>query len=235
MREVDKVIGENEKIFWEGKPVFWPYLLSDNARQVTVGFIILLFMIPFIVGGFTFKNFYQLTQFSTVNEQMPSQINGFASMFSSMWIVGLIPFIFIALNLIVGNTIYRIFLYKHLHYVITDKRIIIQKGVVGRDFKYIDFDKVTNSEVIVSFWDKLLNKNTGSILISSPTSFIASKEGQQIPIPDSISNIENPYEVSKFFNKVSYDVKTDIEYPNQFRPTENPGYKTNYDPNKKEQ
>jgi hypothetical protein len=30
--------------------------------------------------------------------------------------------------------------------------------------------------------------------------------------------------------KVSFDVKTDINYPNKLRPNENPGYNVDYNP-----
>ncbi len=50
--------------------------------------------------------------------------------------------------------------------------------------------------------------------------------------PYIISNIENPYDVFKFFKKVSHAVKTDIHFPNLYRPDINPGYKTRYGQNK---
>lgn len=130
--------------------------------------------------------------------------------------------------MLIGVHIYKWLLYKHLYYAITDKRIIIQKGVIGRDFEYIDFDQVTNSEVSVGFWDKVLKQNSGSILVSSAGSFACTRQGQQISKPYTVSNIENPYEVFKFFKKASFDVKADINYPNALRPTENKGYQTDY-------
>ena len=40
--------------------------------------------------------------------------------------------------------IYPILNFFVTHYAITDKRVIIQNGIIGRDFKIIDFDKITN-------------------------------------------------------------------------------------------
>ena len=109
----------------------------------------------------------------------------------------------------------------------------MQKGLIGRDFEYIDFDQITNAEVSVGFWDKAVGKTSGSILISSAGSFTVTRQGEQVAKPYTISNVDNPYEVFKFFKKVSHDIKTNIEYPNKLRPSENPGYQSNYDPNKK--
>ncbi|MCA9386301.1 hypothetical protein KC717_06675, partial [Candidatus Dojkabacteria bacterium] len=69
--------------------------------------------------------------------------------------------------------------------------------------------------------------NSGSIFIS--TLGIALPRGKNgIGASNTLHNIENPYEVFKFIKKVSHDIKTDIEYPNELRPKNNPGYNTDY-------
>jgi len=40
--------------------------------------------------------------------------------------------------------------------------------------------------------------------------------------------LENPYNIAKNLQKLSYDVKTDVQYPNSLRPDENNGYGTVY-------
>jgi hypothetical protein len=45
---------------------------------------------------------------------------------------------------------------------------------------------------------------------------------------DTFKAIENPYAVFKQLKQVSMDIRTDIQYPNQYRPEDNPGYKTKY-------
>lgn len=126
-----------------------------------------------------------------------------------------------------GPPIYNLLVYKKTYNAITNRRVIIQKGVIGRDFEFLDFDKITSANVNVGLFDKLFGGNTGSILVSTPSSFTQGRNGP-VPTPTALRNIVNPYEVYKFFEKVSYDTKTDIEYPNQLRPENNPGYHTNY-------
>ena len=41
-------------------------------------------------------------------------------------------------------------------------------------------------------------------------------------------DLENPYELYTKIQKTVLDIQTDIEFPNAYRPTENPGYTTNY-------
>lgn len=212
MREIDKVIDKNEKILWEGSPSFWPFVLGGSIGTVIIGIIWMIFLIPFMA-------------MAIFDILFGSHVFGFGIL--------LMPHFWVGLFLIFGIPIYQKLVYKHTHYAITDKRIIFQKGLIGRDFQILDFDKITNAEVNVGISDKLFNKgNSGSIILSSAGSVAYTSRGAYLR-PYVIRNIENPYEAFKFLKKVSHDVKTDIEYPNEFRPKSNPGYNTDYDTNKK--
>jgi membrane protein YdbS with pleckstrin-like domain len=130
--------------------------------------------------------------------------------------------------------IYRALLYPHILYLITDKRIIFQAGLIGRDFEFVDYDKIENSGVDVGLLDKILGKNTGSISIYAnrlQTVTHYSKNGSSVAtqnIPFVLSHVNDPYTVFGFLKKTSFDVKADINYPNALRPEQNPGYGTNY-------
>lgn len=213
MREIEKVLDQNEKIFWEGVPSFWPFLFGGSIVTTIFGLFWMVILIPFIVTA-------------VIDIFFGSHIFGFG--------IFLLPHFWIGLGLVFGIPIYQVLVYKHTYYSITDKRVIIQKGWIGRDFEAVDFDQITNAEVNVGIFDKLFgNHDTGSILISSAGTLTYTRNGAASK-PYTIRNITNPYEVFKFFKKVSHDVKTDIQYPNKLRPQENPGYQTNYEPQKKE-
>jgi len=49
MRELDKVLDQNEKVFWEGKPKFWSFFLGSSAIMIIFGLVWLIFLIPFMV------------------------------------------------------------------------------------------------------------------------------------------------------------------------------------------
>lgn len=210
MRELDKVLDENEKVFWEGKPKFWPFLLGGSIFTMIFGLFWMLFLIPFV--GFAI--------FDIISG---SHILGFG--------IFLLPHFWIGFFLVFGIPIYQILVYKHVYYAITNKRVLFQKGLIGRDFEIVDFDQITNAEVNVGLFDKLFGGNSGSILISTAGS--AAHERRDLVLkPYTLRNIKNPYNVFKFFKKVSHAVKTDIQFPNQYRPSKNPGYKTSYNPKK---
>ncbi len=198
MRELDKVLDKKEKVLWGGKPKFWPFFFS----AVSISLFGLVFM---FFGLFAFL------------EAMKTGDVGLL----------LFPHFWIGLAFFIGAPAYKFFVYSKTHYAITDKRVIVQGGLIGRDFQLIDFDQITNAEVNVGVLDKLFGSSSGSILLSSAGTLTYSRNGQ-IAKPYTFSNVPNPYEVFKFFKKVSHDVKTDINYPNKFRPKTNPGYKTKY-------
>ena len=209
MRELDKVLDQNEKVFWEGKPKFWPFLLGGSIITIIFGLFWMVFLIPFIV-------------IAAINISQGGLFG---------WGIFLLPHFWVGIVLVFGIPIYQILVYKHVYYAITNKRVLFQKGLIGRDFEMVDFDQITNTEVDVGVLDKLFGGGSGSILISTAGSFTYTRRGA-VQKPYTISHIDNPYEVFKFFKKVSHAVKTDIQFPNKYRPETNPGYGTDYNPNK---
>lgn len=202
MRELDKILDQNEKVFWEGKPKFWPFFLSGFAGAI-FGIIFLVLGGYFIAIGIANGNYLFI----------------------------LFPHFWIGVGIVFGTPIYKALVYKHTYYAVTNKRVLLQKGLIGRDFEMVDFDQITNSEVNVGVLDKLFGNGSGSIIISTAGSFTYTRRGATQK-PYTLSHIENPYEVFKFVKKVSHAVKTDIHYPNKYRPKTNPGYKTDYNPKK---
>jgi hypothetical protein len=208
VRELDKVIEKSEKILWESKPNFIAFIFGSSLPVMIFGLVWLLIAFPFVL----------VSLFSLLTGNF---IASFAVLFFN-------PMLWIGILLFFGMPIYFYLAYHYIDYAITSKRVIIQRGIIGRDFDMVDFDQISNATVNVGLMDKLLGKNTGSIYIYTPGSVAYTKQGA-VPRPFILSSVVNPYEVFKFFKKVSFDVKTDIEYPNQFRPKSNPGYNTKID------
>lgn len=205
MKEYLQILDQNEKILWEGNPKFLPFV-AKSFITLPFGLFYLLFSI-FWTG-------------SAYSMGAPLLFVLFGS-----------PFIIIGALITFGPIIYSTLVYKHVHYLITDKRVIVQGGIVGRDFKTIDFDMIQNAEVNVGIFDKLFGQNSGSINISTagmitPNTNTIFQSHNFYRSPYTISNVENPYKVFEFLKRTSHNVKTDIEYPNALRPQDNPGYKT---------
>lgn len=59
--------------------------------------------------------------------------------------------------------------YKNRYYAYTNKRIIIRSGIIGIDYKSLEFKTLTATTVNVTFLDKVLCRNTGNLRFGSPS------------------------------------------------------------------
>lgn len=119
----------------------------------------------------------------------------------------------------------KLFSYGNTRYAFTNRRIMIRSGFIGTHFKSIDYDKISDIEVTVNFIERALH--VGTIKFFSGRT--QTDDGTTTKLYDVWEAIPNPYEVFKKVKQVSVDIKTDYNYPNALRPTNNPGYNTAYD------
>lgn len=197
MNQLDTVLNKNERLVWSGKPKFWPFILS-YVSVLSIVFVLVLLLAIGIRSSAT----------------GPNDISGA----SNTLILSVIAIIILSTALIVQY-------WRVVFYGVTDKRVIFQSGIIGRNFTFVDYDKIENAIVNIGIINKIFK--TGSIRIFSGR--MGGRYGET-PMYDSLSNVTNPYDVFKLFEKTEYDVKTDINYPNKYRPEDNPGYNTKYDP-----
>ena len=132
-----------------------------------------------------------------------------------LWFI--IPFFAIHLAPVwiwIGNIIKAVAEIKNIEYAITDKRVIVRSGMVGIDFKFINHTEIDSVNVKVSFVDKLCK--VGDVYINSTSNSAV------------LFDLTDPYYVAKNLQKLSFDVKTDVQYPNAMRPDDNNGYHTTY-------
>ncbi len=93
--------------------------------------------------------------------------------------------------------------YKNTYYAYTNKRVIIRKGIFGVDYKSLDMSMIGAVTVNVSFLDKILRKNTGSIGFGSMASPIGGQNASLFRFAD----ILMPYETYKEIKSVIDDFK----------------------------
>lgn len=103
-------------------------------------------------------------------------------------IVGVIVII---LGIIISNMAY-----SRTYYAITNKRVIIQSGIIGRDFKSIDFDRMQNVSVNVGLLGVIFKVGTIRIFTGELES-TGGKNPQMKPKYDTFDYIQSPYEVLK--------------------------------------
>ena len=73
--------------------------------------------------------------------------------------------------------------YKNLYYAYTDKRLIVRSGMIGVDYRSLEYKDVTMSSADVGLLDK--GSGTGTIRFKSPSASIT------------FSYVKEPYELMK--------------------------------------
>ncbi len=199
MDSIDSILAADEHILWRGKPNKKSYILASVFKMLPLVIIWLAFDSTFIVVIVT----------NMVNGNMPLGLLGFIIPF---FLLHLMP-VWIWLKGIAKSA----FELKNIEYAITDRRIIIRSGVVGIDFKSLNYVEMEGVNVKVGLIDKL-NK-VGDIYINATKNSAV------------LYDIENPYAISRNLQKIMMDIKADVHYPNAFRPENNPGYSSTYQDN----
>ncbi|MBI1936387.1 PH domain-containing protein [Candidatus Woesearchaeota archaeon] len=94
--------------------------------------------------------------------------------------------------------------YRLLAYAITNHRAIIQSGIIGADYKSIDYDKIQEIKVDVDLLGKIFN--TGNIdFKTAGVNVVQTKYGQTVaPGGNVMGCIENPYELAKKIKEISH-------------------------------
>lgn len=96
--------------------------------------------------------------------------------------------------------------YKNRFFAYTDRRILIRGGIIGIDYKSLEFKSLTATVVNVSLLDKLVRKNTGSIKFGSAASPVLSiwsgHSNQYI-----FQHLEKPYDVLREIKEYMSDHK----------------------------
>lgn len=196
---IEDVLNDDEKVLWRGKPNAKSYIWAAIVKMLPIALIWLIVDGGFIVG----------ISIGMSSGKMPLALLGF-----------IIPFFLIHLTPVwiwIANTVKAVREVKNLEYAVTDKRIIIRSGVIGIDFKFINYTEIDSVNVKVGLIDKIFK--VGDIYINSSVN------------SGVLWDVSNPYGVGRALQKVTTDIKSDIHYPNALRPDNNPGYKTEYSKN----
>ena len=106
--------------------------------------------------------------------------------------------------------IWSILSYRVTHYAITNERAVIQSGVIGRDFRSIDYDKVQNASVDVGLIGVIFRVGTVKIFTGELIG-TGGKHGTSIqPKYDGFVNVEEPYNVLKLLQTSSSRRKKEL-------------------------
>lgn len=120
-----------------------------------------------------------------------------------------------------GNAITANRRWKNTMYYVTDRRIIIQSGFLDRELQTVYYKEIRDVNLRVGLLDKLLA--VGDIHFD-----VGHVDRKGRALTKAFLDVEKPHEVYTRIQKIVMDIQTDVEFPNAYRPENNPGYNTKY-------
>lgn len=201
-----------ESIIWSGKPKKSAYIINKLALRFPFVILWLFFDLVFI---------FTLGMKPLTNSGMLF----FIIMFFGMHLLPV--WIWIADAVTASRK------WKKTKYYVTDKRIIIQNGFIAENYQTIYYKDIKNVNLHIGVIDKLLG--VGDINFSFGTTIninnnTNSNVNYNFNYSTAFLDVEDYKELFPKVQKIILDIQSDIEYPNQFRPENNPGYNTKYNP-----
>lgn len=190
-----------ENVLWSGKPKKGAFILNSVLSMLPIA------LLWGAIDGFIIS--------TVMKSGMPAQMYGF-----------LIPFFAIHLFPVwiwLSNVLTASKRWQNTNYYVTDKRIVMQSGFVNMNYQTIYYKDIKNVNLRVGIIDRMLGVGDVTIDLGA---YVAGDNVRRVS--HTFFDIENPQEVYSRLQKIVLDIQTDIEYPNAYRPDENPGYNTKY-------
>ena len=188
-----------EQVIWSSKPKRNAFIINKVLSMLPIA------MIWLVLDGYVFG------QTLSVGGQMLGFMIPFA-------ILHLFP-----VWLWLGNAITANRRWKNTVYYVTDRRILIQTGVLSQDVQSIYYRDIKNVDLRIGALDRLLG--VGDIYFDLGYYHSGGKTKVHYK---AFLDLEDVHQVYTKVQKVIMDIQTDIEFPNAYRPEENPGYSTKY-------
>ncbi len=105
---------------------------------------------------------------------------------------------------VVFTFLFQYFAYRNKFYTVTNKRFIIQKGILGIDFSSIPIYAVQYVAVNVSVIDKMLRKGTGSITFGTVSTPVTAGTAAKFAYADITEVYENYKNIKELVDKSEY-------------------------------
>jgi len=122
--------------------------------------------------------------------------SAFVGIFIGAFLKSIIFAIVAGITIFIVGIILANMAYTRTHYAITNKRAIIQKGIIGRDFKSIDYDRMQNVSVDVGILGVIFK--VGSVKIfTGEMETVGGKHPRIQAKYDRFNYVASPYEVLK--------------------------------------
>ena len=206
--ELLALIDKNEKILWQGKPDKTCFLLEAVFNP----FLIIAFLWGAIDFGF-------ITAVLHTKNNMPTG-------------AGLIFIFFFAIHLMpvwiyLFGVLFSVLRFKNASFAITEQAVYISHGVFTQNYERKPFTEMSHVNLSRGIFDQWLG--VGDVVLTSTHDSIPVAGRRYMPFGSTnICDIRDYMNVYQLVKRLQTDIYADTMYPNDLRPKENHGYKTDY-------
>lgn len=184
----EPILGNDEIVIEIFKP--------NKIREVLIRCIVSsLFLLLFGGGLFTFGLLGVLGVVQFTADVLDAEGNVIGTQPDPLGALPILIFGGAILLFILVNIVINIVAYKKKWFCYTNKRIIVRNGVIGVDYKTLDYELIGGISVNVSFLDKLVKPETGTISFASAASPVY--QNNKGISQYMFTSIDKPYEAYK--------------------------------------
>lgn len=211
--DLRRMVGKDEQILWHGKPNKRCYILEGIFNP----------LLPFALVWLLFDSIFIILGVLAASS---GQAMGF----------GILAFMLLHLMpvwIYLGGAIFVYRRYQHTEYIVTNKGVYVSGGLFSYSCEMKPFTELARVNIHRGIIDQMLG--VGDVILTSnnvadfyPRSNVRIN-GQPVgDIGITIADIREYQKVFELIKKLQEDIYTDTMYPNDLRPKENHGYKTEY-------
>lgn len=197
--DLKSMVGQDEKIMWEGKPSKKCFIFESIFNP----------MLPFAL-------IWAIIDLGFIGTVSKFGNDGFGFFLIPFFLLHLMP-----VWIYLFGVIFSFRRYKNTYYIVTDRGMYLSEGMFARKYDMKPFAELSHVNLKRGVFDQMLN--CGDI---EATTSQMNQNG--MPVSIAFKSISNYEEVYKLVKKLQIDIYTDVMYPNDKRPKENHGYKTEY-------
>ena len=139
-QDLVEILEPSESVVWSGKPLKAPFVLK--------GMLFTLIGIPWFV----------LPLVIIMKTSPMILLNPVVLLFFAFW-YGVSILVFF------GSPLYSLLVWKNMYYLLTDRRLIVRKGLVGIDYDTLNLDLIQQVNLNIGFWDR--KYGTGTLVIQA--------------------------------------------------------------------
>lgn len=195
----------NERVVWAGKPLKKCFILECVFNSM------LPFALIWALFDFTFI-------FASLNSEMDSSID--------IMLIGFFAIHLMPVWLYLGGVLCSFRKFKNTEYAITERGIYVTSGCFSKQYNFKPFTDLSHVDVYRGIFDQKLG--VGDVITTCH--HYGNYNGRHSSSSFRITDIPDYIEVCNLIKQYQTDIYADTQYPNDFRPQGNHGYRTNYYP-----